>query len=435
MPASRLQRAVDALTPHGERHNAHFKAHRFSSHFQPIYSLSHSRVVGHEGLLRAHDEGGQFVPPLQVFADCVDEAEAAWCDSLSRALHIKNFVAQVRDEQWLFLNVRAEAIHQLAQPEVSRYAQQLLKQLGVPAHHIVLEVLENAIEDDEAFLASVIKVRALGFLIALDDFGAGHSNFDRVWTIKPDIVKLDRSLLAGIAQDRSRQRVIAQMVSLLHECGSLVLMEGVETHEEAQIALEADADFVQGYFFGRPQADLVPVSLSASCITELYASLADFREQKRGAHKALMAPYQNAIGYAGSLLSANRSLEEACRSFLDLPHVELCFVLDAKGYQVGPNLWANPERPSLEQAYGPLLQAEGACWVRRPYFKRALQSPGKVQVTRPYRTFNGNRLCITASAGFLCKVEGRDVWRVVCGDIVWDAAGTGLADESRCPKT
>lgn len=426
MPSRRIQKILKAILQDGPRHHAQFKGLSLSSHFQPIYSLSHNRVVGHEGLLRARDEAGHNVPPLQVFAECIDESEARWCDTLARAVHATNFAAEVKDDQWLFLNVRPEAILELANEDDGRYLEALQQSLTIPASQIVLELLESAIPDDGAFLQAMAKVRALGFLIALDDFGAGHSNFDRVWTIKPDIVKLDRSLLIGVAQDRSRQRVIAQMVSLLHECGSLVLMEGVETHEEALVALEADADFVQGYFFGRPQPDLIPVNLGTASITALHASLADYREQRHRDQKLLVAPYLNAIGYAGALLSANRSMQAACQSFLALPHVELCFVLDERGYQVGPNLWTEVQFPSREKSHGPLLQAEGACWARRPYFKRALQSPGKVQVTRPYRTLNGDRLSITASSAFRCRIDGEDVWRVVCGDIIWDCGSSGL---------
>ena len=333
---------------------------------------------------------------------------------------------QYYNDQWLFLNVRPEAILELAYEDDGIYLKELKQRLAMPFSQIVLELLESAIPDDSAFLEAMAKVRALGFLVALDDFGAGHSNFDRVWTIKPDIVKLDRSLLTGVIGDRSRQRVIAQMVSLLHECGSLVLMEGVETHEEALVVLEADVDFVQGYYFGRPQCDLVPMSSSTSGIANLHGSLADYRRKRHGDQKAMVSPYLNAIGYAGALLSAKRSMQESCHSFLTLPHVELCFVLDERGYQVGPNLWADPEMSARKKSYGPLLQAEGACWARRPYFKRALQAPGKVQVTRPYRTLNGDHLSITASAAFRCHIDGQELWRVVCGDIVWKSDSSGL---------
>lgn len=426
MPSERLQAVIDSIHEDSRRsHHARFKGLALTSHFQPIYSLSHSRVIGHEGLLRARTAHGVPVSPLEVFASCLDEQESSWCDSLSRGVHLKNFVAQQQADQWLFLNIRPEAVLSLSEAEGGRYLTEVCARLSIPTSHIVLELLESAIPQGPDFLDAMAKVRRLGFLVALDDFGAGHSNFDRVWSIKPDIVKLDRSLVAGLAQDRSRQRVVAQMVSLLHECGSLVLMEGVETQDEALVALESDVDFVQGYYFGRPQPEVL-TSERSSRIVELHGQLAQWRQAQHRHQKELVAPYQNAIGYTGVLLSTARDPQEACRAFLALPHAEVCFVLDENGYQVGTNLWAEPYRDVRERAYGPLVQTEGACWARRPYFKRALQSPGRVQVTRPYRTLNGDRLSITASVAFLCKVDGREVWRVICGDVVWDDRGEGL---------
>ncbi len=209
------------------------------------------------------------------------------------------------------------------------------------------------------------RVRQMGFLIALDDFGAGHSNFDRVWSIKPDIVKLDRSLVAGLAQDRSRQRVVAQMVSLLHECGSLVLMEGVETHDEALVALESDVDFVQGYYFGRPQPEVLASECSPRII-ELHGELAQYRNEQRKQQRELVSPYLNAIGYTGVLLSAARSTQEACEAFLglDLPRCPRAH-LRAPGAD-GKRLLGSP----------PLLQTRAAV---------ARQGPGNSPLPYPER--------------------------------------------------
>lgn len=429
MPISRLSRILQSLVLREDgRCEAEFGGLRLFSHFQPIYSLSHSRVVGHEALLRATDAQGAQVPPLTVFDRCRTQDEARWCDSLSRGVHLKNFMAQAHGGQWVFLNVQPQAIIDLTLQDRGTYMAGVRQELAIPSAQIVLELLESELPaDDGVFLEALAAVRAHGLLIALDDFGAGHSNFDRVWKVRPDIVKLDRSLLASVDADPSRQRVIAQMVSLLHECGSLVLMEGIETEAEAMLALESDVDFVQGYYFGRPQPALCTTSAEDARILALHARLAAFRQQRQVQQKALVSPYQNAIGYAGALLSAGRPLEEACRAFLELPHAELCFVLDEQGYQTGDNLRGPQSSAVPLKDYGPLRHWQGACWARRPYFRRALQMPGKVQVTRPYRTLNGNRLTITVSYAFLRQQEeGPASWQVICGDVTWDEGGRGL---------
>ena len=69
-----------------------------------------------------------------------------------------------------------------------------------------------------------------------------------------------------------------------------------------------------------------------------------------------------------------------------------------------------------------MQDSEGACWSRRPYFRRAIESFGKVQVTRPYRTLHGNHTCVTLSYAFHAPGDpGKDrAVMVVCGDLIWD---------------
>lgn len=396
-----------------------FKGLALASHFQPIYSVSHSRVVGHEALLRAHDAEGHAVPPTEVFQRCEEDGDADWCDTLSRGLHVHNFVAQEHDDNWLFLNIRPEALLDMTQDDTGAHLVSVLAKLDLPFNSVVLELLESEIPSGQAFLDAVEKARARGVLIALDDFGAGHSNFDRVWSIRPDIVKLDRSLVTGMAGDVERQRVVSQMVSLLHECNALVLMEGIETEEEALLALEADVDFVQGFYFCRPQPEL-RTNANEPKLKALHGKLARFRQEQRRHQKDLIAPYQNAVGYATILLSAGRSHDDAFSGFMTLPGTDLCYVLDENGFQVGNNVWSAQGLIHSGIGFGPMSRSEGACWARRPYFKRALQNPGKVQVTRPYRSLNGTGMTVTVSCAYLVKTGNQSHWYVACGDLSWD---------------
>ena len=392
-----------------------------SSHFQPIYSLSHARVVGHEALLRATDGQGRPVPPPTVFKACRDEDELAHCDSLSRLMHVSNFSDRQTGEQWLFLNVHPRTFERLARADGAGYLDAVSRRFSMPGHRLVLEVLETS-ADGPAFAEAMDVARGHGCLIAIDDFGAGHSNFDRVGRLQPDIVKLDRSLTMRAAHDVRAGRVVAQMVSLLHECGALVLMEGVEDEAAALLAMDADADLVQGWHFGRPQAEPRPCGDSPDELSRLPKAFTALRESQRRRHRAAIAPYLNAIGHAGVLLSAGRPMEEACGPFLELPHAQLCYRLDEDGFQVQQNLWASGCHRPPHPGHEPLRDARGACWVRRPYFRRAIEAPQKVQVTRPYRSLHGSRLCTTVSVAYRPPAIGGHPprWEVVCGDINWD---------------
>jgi len=421
----RLARLLADMATHDGRTTARLGSLTLSSHFQPIYSLSHARVVGHEALLRAHDAQGQPVSPLEVFKACRDKQALGWCDSLSRMVHMANFAAQHPQAQWLFLNVHPDTSQLLFKPEGQAYVRHVLEHFKVPAEKIVLEVLETSVDDQKDLEACLDTVRQQGCLIAIDDFGAGHSNFDRVWRLKPDIVKLDRSLVMRAAQDQSSRRVVSQMVSLLHECGAMVLLEGVETVDEALLALESDADMVQGYFFARPQPLLQPSGHSPQSLNDLYPALSEYRQVQRATNRNRLAPYRNAIGHAGVSLSVGWSIEQACRSFMELPATEVCYILDEDGHQTCDALWSAKRPPQVRAAYEPMQDSDGACWSRRPYFRRAIDAFGKVQVTRPYRTLHGNHTCVTLSYAFH-QQQGEDkVLRVVCGDLIWDEFDRG----------
>ena len=423
MGTHRLDRLLDCLHEDQGIVTGRLENLRLSSHYQPIFSLSHARVVGHEALLRARNDADQFVSPLDVFGNCKTPADLAVCDSLSRLVHMANFTASRPQSQWLFLNVHPDVFQLLCkrgQEHGDAYMRTVFEHFGITGDSLVLEVLESTLSDLPAFEAAMATVRNHGCLIAIDDFGAGHSNFDRVWRLQPDIVKLDRSLVVRAARDRRAQRVVSQMVSLLHECGSMVLMEGIETAEEALLAMEADIDMVQGYFFGRPQPALIPTGHVPESITRLYAGLSQRRREQRVQHRSRIAPYRHAIGNAGILLSAGHSMLDACRSFVELPGAELCYVLDEEGYQIGPHLRSENAEVVSQVAYEPLRSSAGACWSRRPYFRRAIENVGKVQITRPYRTLHGNHTCVTASFAYLqLQADGSNALRVVCGDLVW----------------
>ena len=244
------QQERTAAAPHGfevsvtsglERYSVRHGDLELTSVFQPIFSLSHMRAVGYEGLLRAHDALDRPVSPLDVFGQAARIGDVLQVDRLAQALHLENFKVLGAEKEWLFLNVHPGA---LTDPYHAAALLANLRRLDLSPRRIVLEVLEQRAEDLERLADAVRKFRELGFLIALDDFGAGHSNVERIWQLNPDIVKLDRIMLSHAAHRADMATILPGLVALLHEAGKLVLIEGVETEHEAQMALGCNADFV-----------------------------------------------------------------------------------------------------------------------------------------------------------------------------------------------
>ncbi|HYJ17907.1 MAG TPA: EAL domain-containing protein [Burkholderiales bacterium] len=399
------------------RATAEYANLRLGSHFQPIFSVAHSRIVGYEALMRAQDSQGKPIPPLEVFGQASDFFSTLMLDRISGAVHVQNFQRQNQTDGWLFLNVNAQVF--LESTNQGDFFDELLKATGFPAHRIVTEVLEQGVKDEVRLVEAVQFFRSKGFLIALDDFGAGHSNFDRIWSLQPDIVKLDRSMIARAGSNLRIRRMMPVMVSLLHEAGSLVLMEGVETESEALIAMDADADFVQGYYFARPQADLPAADASRDLFDHLWQDFKEVTLPEVSGQKQEIGPYRNAIGYAASLLESGIPLAQAAGGFLQLPGAERCYLLDSEGRQIGHNIINDRHPPTVDKRYTPLLNADGANWSRRYYFRRALDHPGKVQVTRPYLSITGANQCITVSIGTHLNGE----MLVLCGDVNWRDRG------------
>jgi len=399
------------------RASADYAGLRLGSHFQPIFSVAHSRVVGYEALMRASDGQGAAVPPLEVFGRSSDFSTTLLLDRLSRAVHVRNFQAVDSSNHWLFLNVNAEVF--LQSMHHGDFFADLLQATGFPAHRVVTEVLEQGVLDEVRLAEAVQFFRSKGFLIALDDFGAGHSNFDRIWNLQPDIVKLDRSMIAKAGANLRIRRMMPVMVSLLHEAGSLVLMEGVETETEALIAMDADADFVQGFYFARPQPTLATPDDSRQLFDSLWQDFREVTLPEVSGQKQEIGPYRNAIGYAASLLESGIPLAQSAGGFLQLPGAERCFLLDSDGRQIGHNIINDRQPPQVDPRYAPLVNADGANWSRRYYFRRALDHPGKVQVTRPYLSITGANQCITVSIGIHLNGE----MLVLCGDVNWRDRG------------
>ena len=414
-PVPAFDRIDAALRSDADHTFAAFGTLKLDSHFQPIFSLAHQRVIGFEALLRATDHEGRSRTPLEVFGAVHSRADTILLDRLCRSVHLHNFVQHGTAPAWLFLNVNPQVV-----VEGKRYGaffREQLERVNFPPQRVVVEILEAAFADQDLLTEAVQYYRDLGCLIAIDDFGAGHSNFDRICGLRPDIVKFDRLIIAQAAVNRSIRSIIPGMVSLLHESGSLVVMEGVESEFEAMIAMDSDADFVQGFYFARPEAAPFGANGLPPAFGKLFDQFRRINAIDRAGYRSEIAPYINGIGYSSVMLKSGRPLETACASFLELPRAQFCFLLDANGLQIGSNVYAPHLKVTPpDPRYAPINDARGANWSRRHYFRRAISQPEKVHVTRPYLSVTRATPCLTTSIAF--KLDGE--LRVLCGDVGWD---------------
>ena len=138
--------------------------------------------------------------------------------------------------------------------------------LGLPDElsGITFEITENALVTEGPELELALQdIRARGARIAVDDAGAGYAGFAQLVRVRPDIVKLDRSLVQSVDTEPTKAAVIKAFVGFADDTGALICAEGIETAAELHIVTELGAATGQGYLLGRPQAGWAPGPVAA----------------------------------------------------------------------------------------------------------------------------------------------------------------------------
>ena len=208
--------------------------------FQPIVDCAAGRPVGVEALCRIENSSRR---PDEWFemASSVGMRARAELAAIAAAIGHLDFLPE---PLYMSLNASPETI---ADPD-------LLELMDcVDAQRIVMEITEHhRIDEYPVFLTQLDQLRSRGIRIAVDDVGAGFSSFAHVLELDPDIIKLDRSIVAGIDSDLARQAITRAVVDLGRHRDATVVAEGVENVDELRAISLLGIHVAQGYFFRRP---------------------------------------------------------------------------------------------------------------------------------------------------------------------------------------
>jgi EAL domain-containing protein (putative c-di-GMP-specific phosphodiesterase class I) len=410
--ASKRELTLDGILSHLLRDDAGwhivYQGVTLRSVFQPVVSITHRRIVGYEALLRATDQAGRAIRPDALFARAPGKAAALALERLARCVHFANFAEQNTEKGWLFVNALPR-LFRTGWP-YSSFVDELCEHFRLPRRQVVIEMIEEPAADEALFKRTVDALRERGLLIAIDDFGTGFSNFDRLWHVRPDIVKLDRSLVARMATPGADPQFATQLVTMLHRAGTLVLGEGVETEAELLTLMDADADFVQGYWLGEPHASLVAAAAAAA--PKIDAMWGRFRARAGSGPLTPVdfAEFEEAVLAGARVYSATGDLELAAREAFAKSSARRVFVLDTQGEQRQPSI-AHEAAPRPARLW-PLFPDTYSNWSRRSYFRRAIAAPGRVAVMGPHYSLTEGKDCFTAAV----TVELRGERQVFCID-------------------
>lgn len=377
------------------------------THYQPICSVGQRQIVGSEALTRGRDERtGRILPPLPLFQYAERSGQAVEFDRLCRRKALETyaqFVRRLATRHVLFLNVDTAAID-------SRMAQGAtlldeVQAMGLQPGNVVVEFRESSVHDEAALLRFSEHHRECGFLIALDDIGTGESNLERISILKPDILKIDRSLVSGIAQEYHKQEIFRSLTNMAHRIGALVVAEGVETPSDALACLDARADMLQGFFLGKPTAlDETGLQLAK----ESTAALAgQFREYLLERIRQRQAESKRLDEIVGAILNEAAAAPRAASSFDALlerlveehTDIESVYILSRDGIQRTRRVMG--AKAHAAQSRRPIIEVsdKGADRSHKPYVF-LLRAGLRRYVTEPYISVQTGMLCRAVSTSF-----------------------------------
>ncbi len=218
---------------------------------QPVIDLKTGAVAANEALLRWQHPARGLVAPGEFIQLAEDTGLilrlGEW--ALREACR---WAAAQGGEAPLPIAVNLSA-RQFGDPKLVETVQRALRESGLPAHLLELEVGETAImQYPDVTIPTLHKLKELGVALAIDDFGTGHSSFTFLRRFPVDKLKIDVSFVADMAEHKDNEAIIVTIVGLAHALGLKVVAEGVETEAQIEFLRNAHCDYAQGYHIGQP---------------------------------------------------------------------------------------------------------------------------------------------------------------------------------------
>lgn len=249
--ARAVTRPVPAAAPQGldvHQVGAAFRDGQLTAHYQPIVRLVDGRVVAHEALLRLRQPRGGLLGP---------DAFLAACERSGMILTVGEWILREACRQATRWNGAGVAVNlsprQLVPHRLIPAVEAALRDSGLEAHKLWLELTESALLPElPASVSTLATLRDLGVRVAIDDFGAGHASIRRLRDCPADVLKLDRSFVAGIGHDRRDTAIVQMAADLAAAFGLEAVAEGVETAEQAGAVADMGYPLAQGFFYAKP---------------------------------------------------------------------------------------------------------------------------------------------------------------------------------------
>lgn len=228
----------------------------FRMFLQPKVDVHTKKTVGAEALIRLYHPDKGYISPAKFIPFLEKQNEVHIIDMfiLRRAFQ---FQKAARDAGRVLVPISVNfSKNSLMYPKLMEYIKELCDTYGMPEGMISIEITETISNMDHIQVRNIANtLHGMGFSISMDDFGTQYSNMAVLTQFDFDSVKIDRSMILNIVNDRKNRLILKHTVAMLKELGMEIVIEGVETEDQVEVLAEMDCDIVQGFFFGRPEPE------------------------------------------------------------------------------------------------------------------------------------------------------------------------------------
>ncbi len=232
-------------------------------YYQPIVRPADNLVVGFEALIRWQRPDGRIIAPKD-FIPIAEETGLIipigdWviheaCEQL------RQWKREHIDRPWISVNVSPL---QLRHDAARRSIVDALSRTGADPGRLMVELTESALVSDEDLNTEQLDhIQNLGVRVAIDDFGTGYSGLAYLRQLPVDAIKIDQTFVAEIVTDPAASAVLAAIVHLAHVLNFEVIAEGAETRAQAELLRELDCDYIQGFYFARPDTAIAATEIA-----------------------------------------------------------------------------------------------------------------------------------------------------------------------------
>lgn len=239
---------------------------QFYLNYQPQIDLKSGRICGAEALVRwEHPTKGLLSPAVFI----------KYAEQMGLIVSLNEHIIRLVFQQikWGFpklpvaINISAQQFKD--KYRLVEYLESLIEEFRVDPQWIELEITENMLMDNLHHTIAVLgALKDLGFQFAIDDFGTGFSSFNYLNRIPAHKIKIDRSFIDGLPENKANAEIVKSMIALFHSLGKKVVAEGAEVEAEIDFLKQEHCDMVQGYFYYKPMSADDFITLVAASVKD-----------------------------------------------------------------------------------------------------------------------------------------------------------------------